>query len=221
MWAKLDVLYVYAQANNSDGEALKNWINPGTFNATLIESPAFVALEGFTGNQSDAAIDWNWNPSTNAINYGLDSASIFSYSRTDMSGTVEVDAGAYDGTHIVEILNDSSVPVKSGSILNAAGVAFRANGDTRGLFIGVRSNSTHQELFRNNVGLGIHTENSTGKPNSTVYSLARHDQSGVVAPSSKQLSLAGAGGYLDDTERGVLITAFEAYMDSNGKGVIV
>ena len=43
-WDSLDVFYLYAAHTNTNDEALINWTDPGTFNATAYSSPTFTAL---------------------------------------------------------------------------------------------------------------------------------------------------------------------------------
>jgi len=60
VWSKLDVLYMFAAA---DSQAAKiNWKDPGTFDATAVNSPTFTADAGFTGNGTNSYVDTNFNP---------------------------------------------------------------------------------------------------------------------------------------------------------------
>lgn len=62
VWEKLDVLQVFAVHNSAD--ALINWKNPGTSNASLVNSPTFVVNRGFTGDGVSAYVNTNYNPAT-------------------------------------------------------------------------------------------------------------------------------------------------------------
>ncbi|GAH87025.1 unnamed protein product, partial [marine sediment metagenome] len=74
IWPKLDCLWNMACHTNNTGEAQINWINPGTFDFTLINNPAFEIDRGFTGNGVNQYINNQYNPSIDSINYSLNDA---------------------------------------------------------------------------------------------------------------------------------------------------
>lgn len=80
VWSKLDALYMFAAADSQ--AALINWKNPGTYNATAVNSPTFTADHGFTG-ASTKYIDSNFNASTAVGSlYTRNSACLFGWSLT-------------------------------------------------------------------------------------------------------------------------------------------
>ena len=54
-WARMDQLLITATEVNTGGEALINWINPGTYDADNVDATAWTTLEGYTG---DATADY-------------------------------------------------------------------------------------------------------------------------------------------------------------------
>jgi len=187
-------------------------------NATAYNAPTFTALEGFTGGATKY-IDCNWNPSVNGVNFIKDSASIGVYSRTDNSeaateiGCVDTAADdwmfaalSWSGTGNYR-LNDNS----GGSVLVA---------NTTGLFIYTRTASNAIVAYRNKVSIDTDTDVSTDIPSFNMFALGRNVDGVLAAPSTKQLSMAFAGAGFTQTDVDNLTDRFEAYMDSNGKGVI-
>lgn len=97
VWALLDFLHVLAAADSQ--AALINWKNPGTFNAGLVNAPAFVADRGFTGNGTTSYVSSNFNPSTAGGQFVRDSAYYGFWSlTTTVMASVSV-AGYFDGTN--------------------------------------------------------------------------------------------------------------------------
>lgn len=86
VWAKLDVFYVFAVDNNASAFATLNWKNPNANQSTLVSSPTFVNNGGFQGNGTSSYIDTNFNPSTQGVNYTLNSASMYFFPHA-LSGT--------------------------------------------------------------------------------------------------------------------------------------
>jgi len=68
VWSKLDLFYCFAQEVSSGGEALKNWITPGTYDCTIVGNPSFYSLEGYYGKGiTGTYLNTNWNVSTNSV----------------------------------------------------------------------------------------------------------------------------------------------------------
>lgn len=102
VWQTLDVLHVYAAADAQ--AALINWKRPGTYNATLVNSPTFVADRYISGDGITSYIESNFNPSTAVgANYQRNSAS-FGLWKSDMGAPTSSIAGyasTANGTSIV------------------------------------------------------------------------------------------------------------------------
>ena len=80
VWAKLDVLQIYAAPTAAD--AVVNWKNPGTFNATLINSPTLEVDRGITGDGASSYINSGFNAVTANANYQQNNASAGGYVRS-------------------------------------------------------------------------------------------------------------------------------------------
>ena len=139
VWDKLDVFYVFATDNSA--LATLNWIDPSAHRATLHSSPSFVAKKGFEGDGSSSYLSLNYNPSTDAVNYTQDNASIGVYTNGDNNVGSTADYG--DAAFDFPIALDANTRIRfphqnarsagvstSGSIANATFEIFRYNPGT-------------------------------------------------------------------------------------------
>lgn len=86
VWDLLDLLYISA-AHDTQAKNI-NWKNPATFTLTNVGSgPAFVVDRGVTGSASNA-LKTGFVPSTNGVNYVLNSASVWAWVLTNVAATV-------------------------------------------------------------------------------------------------------------------------------------
>lgn len=86
IYQQLDLLYLLAAA---DEQAAKlNWVNPASFAAVAINSPAFVADKGFTGDGSSSRLRTQYTPSTNGVHYTRDDASGWVFVLTNVNETL-------------------------------------------------------------------------------------------------------------------------------------
>ena len=90
-WARMDQLLITATEVNTGGEALINWINPGTYDADNVDATAWTTLEGYTGDATAGYISTNLNPGDGgSYNYTLDDGTIGIYLRTDLAEALSV-----------------------------------------------------------------------------------------------------------------------------------
>ena len=82
-WTRMDLFYVFGVHTNDAGEALINWVDPGTFDGTAVNSPTFTIYDGFAGDGSTSYVDSNFNLLSDGTNYIQDDASVGIYLRTD------------------------------------------------------------------------------------------------------------------------------------------
>jgi len=218
VWTLMDVFYLFAQQSNTAGEALINWINPGTYDATGVNLVAgdFVSLEGFTGNGISKYINLNYNPHDDGINLTLDSACIFAYQRTDSSSNKYL-IGCDDLTNALKICPTSGI---SGYYRgnDAAAYEFVMGLVNKGFYFGNRTANNAREIFFNNISKGSDTQATNAIPDLDMYILAQN-RGGPSNNSDAQVSCAGAGASMDAIKRTVIYDALQAYMTYNGKQV--
>lgn len=221
VWAKLDVFYLFAQYSNSDSEALKNWVNPGTFDANAVSAPTFTALEGFTGNGSSSYIDTLWNPNDDGVNLALDDVCAFAYQRTN-GPSGDYLFGCQDvGTNGINMLPYFSVGTTGYVQVNdATTIGWVAGATNLGFYLVERTASNERAVYKNNVSLANDAQASTNLPDFKMYVLARSASNTAGSFGAQQVSVFGAGASLSSGERTALMNAIETYMDSNGKGII-
>ncbi len=212
VWAKLDALYMFAAADSQ--AALINWKNPGTYNATLVNSPAFVADQGFTG-ASTKYIDSGFNPTTaTSPNYTQNSVCAFARSRTNVAiigGLLGDGVAAASSTLFIYPRYNTNV---SYGRVNTPGVnnGPHASLDSIGFWSVNRSSSTLQTKYKDAVSIATEATASSASANATIKFLV-----GASAEyGTFQAASGGFGGSLDATEQTNLYNAELAYMQGVG-----
>lgn len=216
VWDKSDRIFVFAIHTNNNGESLIDWKNPTGTAATMVNNPIFTPFEGFTGDGATKYINSNYNPVIDGINYTLNNGSIGAYSRTNnnevaaLTGSVSsgsVSQVAYDNLNIYGEINTSAF-------------AFTPVANSLGWVIASRETSALQTLYQNKTLVLTNTSIPISIPNYNNFILARNLVGSPNLFSTKQISFVTYGGGLNQTEIDSLFDYSEAYMDSNGKGVI-
>lgn len=216
-WERMDQLLIPATEVNTGGEALINWINPGTYDADNVDATAWTTLEGYTGDVTADYISTNFNPGDGgSYNYTLDDAAIGIYLRTDLVEETGSVLGSY-GTNRISLtphLEDNQYLIRvnqptSGSL---AGIA----GATTGLHVITRTASDAVSYYRNGGLVKTETDASSAIPNMELYVLRMN---GVGIGSAHQFSIYFVMDGIDSTDAAALNTIFETYMDALGTGV--
>jgi len=218
LWAKYDVRYVTAVHTNVNGEAHTNWKNPGTYDLTLVNAPAFVAFEGFTGDGSSYT-DTNFNPFSDGVNYTQDDAGFGGYLRKDvaeMSYMMGIEDATKDCYILPRYTSDFAYAKINANIQTAGGV----NVDARGMYFANRDAANNQDLWKSKVKIVDDNDASSGVPNFTFYLLAWNNGNVAQNFSTNQIAEARISSSFSDAEIANCTDNFETYMDSNGKGVI-
>lgn len=218
IWAKLDVLHIYA-AHDSQA-SLINWKTPGTFNATVTNTPSFTADRGWTTTDTTTnAIDTNMNPAT-AVGtvYALNSASFSVWSRTSGQTTnAGIGARSTGGTGNITSFNprDGSDQI-SGRINYSTGSAglTASNTDGSGFFTISRTAGNLFKLYRNGAQLGSNgTTAAIGRPSSNFVLGILPNTSNRVA---REFAACAIGSGLTDAEVLDTYNAVQAYMTAVG-----
>jgi hypothetical protein len=208
LWDKLDCFYIFAA--HASGPALINWKNPGTFNATLVNSPTFAVNRGFTTAAGTTYVDSAFTPSTAGGVYTQNSASI---------GARSLKAGAADNARLVGGATITPprcfiIPTVSGnaiSRLNNDTSASVATPGTDGFFVAVRTASTTMALYRNGASIATSAAASTGLPTVVVRFVA-----GEAAASDYECASGFIGAGLSAEDVAALSAIELAYMQAVG-----
>lgn len=223
LWdTKKDVQYNFAIHTNANGEAQTNWINPGTYDCTLVNAPAFVAFEGFTGDGISAYIDTNWNPAV-GVNYIQDSASAVIYIRNNIaiSRNVMGCATGFSNLNTLAIMPRHAANLYFVRINTNNLADFGAGStDSRGMFIANRTASNVHDLYRNKGQVINGTDVSNGLTDKDLVFLAFNANDVIVNHTAHQVSGGSMGAGYTQTNINNDTDNFETYMDSYGNGII-
>jgi len=213
-WTKMDVFYVFAVGTNST-DARLNW-KSSSYTASNVNSVSWVAYRGFTGNGSTSYLNTTYTPSTNGVNYTLNSASGGVYSRTNSNLSV-VDMGSS-----LTIGNDRlELAIRYGNVFYGfvnSGQGTVASSDSSGLFVASRTASNVFFLSRNGSVIANPNTASSSLASLPVY-ICGGNLGGLTAPSTRQYAAAFMGGGLTPTESADLSTDLNAYMTAVGANV--
>ena len=210
VWDKLDVFYLMATNADSNFASI-NWKSPNSFELTQVNSPSFIANEGFKGDGISSYLDTNYNPSLDKINLSMNSSSIGFWQYSPSLATNSVEIGADDGNRIQCLSKwgdgNSYLPINTTSFPSV--VASNSNG----LFQNNRTSSTNINQFVNGIQNGTNQSNSsTAIPNRSIAILSRNAAS-PFAYSSRTLSMAFVGENLE-SEAYDFYTSINSYMIS-------
>lgn len=208
--SRLDVLYIFA----TDGDrnfAKYNVLDPTTYNCTEIGTPTFTALQGFDRNGGANGLNTNFNPSTNGVNYIINSSSFafWWYDPVQSLGINQFAVGTGTSEYSV-ILNSTN-----------ANTTYRINGVNSGSLtypgtglIHVNRNSpTLHKVFYQGVQADQEGDNSTTIDNETFKICGNSSGANTVAigGATGHISLFWAGDDLE-AEAGTINTILSAYM---------
>lgn len=206
IWAQLDTFYAMAAADSQAGKI--NWKSPGTFDLIAVNTLTFTADRGFTGDGSTSRLRTQYTPSTNGVNYTLNSASIWLWSLTSGQNTTQdIGMSGAQGAYI----SCRDTTDKFASRLNDGTPSAIANADGSGFFSFQRTDSASRKATRNGALLGTANTASTSIAASEMWICGRNG-SGF---SNRQQSIAAFGASLNGLE-GTFYTAVLTYMQGIG-----
>jgi hypothetical protein len=211
--ADLDLLYVFAQSYNSDGEADINWINPGTFDLIHAGSGSltWTKYRGYNGNGT-SYLRTGYNPSINKIKFSLNSGSVGGYVRENINEETYLlcadDAtqrthlvARYDGQHYVRINQESSDGYDE------------SDGD--GFWIDTRVASNNIDYYHNGIKQVDGTTVSSALPNDELEIFSRNG--GYI--STNEISIIFVAEGLTGQQIAEISDAVNDYMTYLGKNV--
>lgn len=189
--AEFDRLYIHGLSNSI--AARTSFVNPSSTIITEVNAPTFTANRGYQGNGTTSYLNTNFTPSTQAVKYTQNSASIFIYSRTNIAANY-IDIGAIDGANKSFMYTRHSngnvfYPV---NVSTSVGSPSTAMADSLGLSV-ANINSTTLSLNKNGVQLASTTITPVAVPIIPFYLLAANNNSTAVEYSTRQISVSGMG----------------------------
>lgn len=211
-----DVMYILA--GETAESSLRNLVKR-MYDATAVDSPTWTQYEGYETDAISQYINYNYNPTTHAVNYTQNSASVGGYNRSNIdSRLIAVGSTSAPSAQVIFKAKNTVYLRLNQNVTGTVPAA--ANTDARGCYIATRNAANEQILWRNKVAIITSVIASTGIPNKVFNSGYTEIRLPAEFANIGQLSLFFAGRKFSESEVGVITDAFEAYMDANGKGVI-
>lgn len=211
LFSKLDRLWLFAGENTAS--ALTDIIADQL--ATAVNSPSFVADDGYTGNGSTSYVDSNFSPSTAGGNFAQNSGCLFGWSNTSGTTTqpfIGGSGGFSDGlSRIYTRFSDGFARYAVNSISSSGGVSNATDGAT-GLYVSNRTGATAQEMFKNGSSIGSDSTSSAAILSGTFLL----DKEGSSSLGTQQGSMMGCGAGLTSTDQNNLYTRLRTYATAVG-----
>jgi len=210
-FAKADALGVLASGGGSDsGFALIDWKR--LINLTAVNSPTFNDTQGFTGNGTSSYIDLLYNPSTDAVNWGINDHSFMAFN-SNPTAKQGVLISCFDSSNtFCEISNDNpSTRFIAWDNSQIGRTPATSSGEQDGMLEIKRTNASAFQFYRNGNDISITAVETVATPNAGFRLLARSNDS---AYGNGQSPFFYIGQALTDTERLDLLTAVNTYLDS-------
>jgi hypothetical protein len=200
-------------AGETQESSLRNLVKNAS-HSTAVNSPSWVAFEGFTSNGTSSYINKNFNPATQSINVKQNDISFGVYFRVSIGSNN--DMGAVDGSSI-----GISMGLNPNSNLSRCNSSAGSTGNTSvaGMHIVSRIISTEFNDYRNKTHITTSTQASSPLVNQNIYSLCRNTNGTASLFTTRQIAITFFAKGVNQTQVNVISDAFKAYMDSNGKGV--
>lgn len=214
-WAKCDFFDFFSAHNRVD--SLINWVSPGTFDPSQVQTPLWTKYEGFTCVQTPRGyIRCNYNPNDDAVLYALDSATAIigvGSSVTDLSEFGSNDVASTETRINGNSGGDVKVSINSGFQDTVASALSGV-----GHFGGTRANATQVKIWQN-VTFDLVSENSVSLPDREFYTTTSNPGA-TPEYMQKQIRYALVASLLTEAEYIATINAIEAALVSLGTGII-
>lgn len=189
LWQYTDHFLLLGSHTNDDFEALINWMNPGTLDASNINDPVHTPKQGLQYNGTDSYTDTNMNPSVNGVNYTQNSASQIIYIRTDIKTFSR--HGIYGSADLKDCYiwpcRDLDPVFRAYISTNNNASIYNNNSNGSGLYINTRTAAAINKLYRNGTAIINGTAASTGVPAHNFYIGCYNDDDSPVGFRADQV----------------------------------
>lgn len=195
-----------------------NAVNPTATAATVVNSPLYTSLEGWTGNGTTQYINTNFNAAINGVNFTRNDGCIGVY-RRDNGAANSLEIGGNSATIANQIRTRGATNLYMAKVNSSTGLGSlsASSTDSRGLFHISRTGASAVEAFKNGVSVDTDTESSGVVPSVNVYFLAANANGVAVTFSVAQLSIVYYGSSSIDPAS--ISTILNGYMTAIGKNV--
>lgn len=213
--SNLDLLYVFATDGDSDYAKI-NWVYPGSFIPTEVNTITFTSNIGFNGNASNSYINTGFIPSTHGVNYQANDASVLCYIASEISSNAKLDFGVNSGISDPSILLNSRNASNQHSFrINFASAVGSGVGKTSTGFFHLQKTATGYKLYKNaseqitSIGSIV----ATGVPDRFIPLFANNNNGTIGSFSDRRQGLFGLGASLSGGESS-LYDAWNNYFTS-------
>lgn len=216
VWAKLDVLYVFATANSTT--ALLNLVS-SSFTGIANGSPNFVADRGFTGVDASTTvyIDSQFNPTTaTSPHFTANSCHLSAWVNTAV--TPSASGGCLVGSDGSSSANRSNVFARYSDgnayfrINDSGSSGGFANASSAGHYIASRTGASASAGYSSGAVLGSPNAASGTLQNRNIFILALNNAGAPATGTGCQLTSASIGGGLTATDAANLYARLLAYL---------
>lgn len=209
-WEETDALWIFCTVSRQ--AAYLNVRYPANPPVSDGVQPSFTQFSGIQGNGTSQYLNLNWNPSTDGEKFLQNDASVFTYCRTNGSGTPVAMGGLNASSQGIMFRLRTATNNIQGA-LNGTNVNIGASGtttDCRGLNALVRVLSNAVKVNRDGVDLFTSTSNVVGIINIALYGLARNNNGAPDNFDGKLYSSLGTGsGNIDFSKLKERLDTFE------------
>lgn len=204
----LDLFYNFATDGDSDYAEI-NWVAPGTFQLTQSGTVTKTSNSDFQGNGTTGYFDTGYIPSTNAVTYLQDDASVFCAIVNDASSTgvaCGCNAGVSDPSIILNPRTNTNV--HSFRINNPTSVGRGSSVSSQGFFQIQRTVSAGgSRIFKDGSQVGADSFfGSAGLPTKTLPILANNNNGVIQSFYGNKMSCFGLGSSLSGQESAIQST---------------
>lgn len=207
--------------NETQESALRNFVK-NAHHSELVNSPAFEAMSGFTGNGTNAYIKLNYNANTQGVNFTLNNGSIGVYCNNNTDEN-QADIGArvgyqnqmcYVECNSAETTNNkrNNINTDTDVLLGSTKLAAQDR-PSNGMHIFNRINSTTVTTYINGT-LYSDSANSTAIPNLAWFELAINGNGTPTRFTTRSHALVFAGRAFTKDECDIIKTAFDVYKNA-------
>lgn len=213
IWTSLDRLWLFAAENAT--QALTDLKARSV--ATAVNSPTFTANRGYAGNGTTSYINSNYVASTDAVNYALNSASLFFYANTNRAdadltamgalygASLQAAMGLRFGGNALGLLHNTTASIASGGVSDALGLTTIS-----------RTASNLTTVYRRGSALGTTAGVASAVPTVALYVLGLNNGDSVANAETARGAVAGIAAGLSAAQVAALNTAVEAYLTAIG-----
>lgn len=209
---------LYILAGETQESSLRN-LAKNAHHITSASIPTFVALEGFYGGGT-TYLDTNYNASAGtkvtgtSAGFGMYVRNVVSASSVKTHGTFDTGSGAAMRIYPERSAGFARMHLGSGTDITVA------VSNSVGIIHGYRSGNQCSGS-KNKVHGALEANNFSAFPNINTYLCSQRNTDATTSNYNEHhLSVYWSCSYLTDAEKDIVVDAIEAYMDSNGKGVL-